>query len=109
MRSSRDIAAHLKYLSDDLFEGRAPSTRGGQLAAAYLAVTRRAAISRAVMRHVFQNGRLWSRRSIRHSRSQQGAHSYPDQVVEHWVAGAEDCRRARSFVGHGIIVQSPME
>src|SRR5262245_34193806 len=31
------IAAHLKFLSDDLLEGRAPSTRGGQLAAAYLA------------------------------------------------------------------------
>jgi Zn-dependent M28 family amino/carboxypeptidase len=32
-----DIAAHLKFLSDDLLEGRAPSTRGGQLAARYLA------------------------------------------------------------------------
>ena len=32
-----DIAAHLKFLSDDLLEGRAPSTRGGQLAAKYLA------------------------------------------------------------------------
>ena len=31
------IAAHLKYLSSDLLEGRAPSTRGGQLAAEYLA------------------------------------------------------------------------
>jgi Zn-dependent M28 family amino/carboxypeptidase len=31
------IAAHLKFLSDDLLEGRAPSTRGGSLAAEYLA------------------------------------------------------------------------
>ena len=31
------IAAHLKFLSDDLLEGRAPSTRGGQVAAQYLA------------------------------------------------------------------------
>lgn len=31
------IAAHLKLLSHDLLEGRAPSTRGGQLAAEYLA------------------------------------------------------------------------
>jgi Zn-dependent M28 family amino/carboxypeptidase len=31
------IAAHLKFLSHDLLEGRAPSTRGGQLAAEYLA------------------------------------------------------------------------
>ena len=31
------IAAHLQFLSDDLLEGRAPSTPGGQLAAQYLA------------------------------------------------------------------------
>jgi Zn-dependent M28 family amino/carboxypeptidase len=32
-----DIAAHLRFLSHDLLEGRAPSTRGGTLAAEYLA------------------------------------------------------------------------
>ena len=31
------IAAHVQFLADDLLEGRAPSTRGGQLAANYLA------------------------------------------------------------------------
>ena len=31
-----DIAAHIRFLSDDLLEGRAPSTRGGRLAATYL-------------------------------------------------------------------------
>lgn len=31
------LAAHIRFLSDDLLEGRAPSTRGGQLAATYLA------------------------------------------------------------------------
>lgn len=31
------IAAHLRFLSHDLLEGRAPSTRGGTLAAEYLA------------------------------------------------------------------------
>lgn len=31
------IAAHLKFLAHDLLEGRAPSTRGGTLAAEYLA------------------------------------------------------------------------
>ncbi|OFW04331.1 MAG: hypothetical protein A3I61_09725 [Acidobacteria bacterium RIFCSPLOWO2_02_FULL_68_18] len=31
------IAARVRFLSDDLLEGRAPSTRGGQLAALYLA------------------------------------------------------------------------
>src|SRR5256884_3964016 len=29
--------AHLKYLADDLLEGRAPATRGGRLAATYIA------------------------------------------------------------------------
>ncbi|MEQ1573797.1 MAG: M20/M25/M40 family metallo-hydrolase [Vicinamibacterales bacterium] len=32
-----ELAAHQKFLSHDLLEGRAPSTRGGQLAAEYLA------------------------------------------------------------------------
>src|SRR4030095_2523365 len=36
-RRGAEIAAHLHVLSHDLLEGRAPSTRGGQLAAEYLA------------------------------------------------------------------------
>jgi hypothetical protein len=31
------LDAHLRYLSDDLLEGRAPGTRGGELAARYIA------------------------------------------------------------------------
>jgi hypothetical protein len=31
------LVAHLRMLSSDLFEGRAPATRGGELAAEYLA------------------------------------------------------------------------
>jgi Zn-dependent M28 family amino/carboxypeptidase len=31
------LRAHLEYLADDLLEGRAPATRGGQLAARYIA------------------------------------------------------------------------
>jgi len=31
------LAAHIKFLADDLLEGRAPSTRGGDLAAKYIA------------------------------------------------------------------------
>jgi Zn-dependent M28 family amino/carboxypeptidase len=34
---ARQLAAHLRFLAHDLLEGRAPSTRGGQLAAEYLA------------------------------------------------------------------------
>src|SRR2546427_613775 len=35
--STAAMAAHLKYLSDDLLEGRAPATHGGRLAAKYIA------------------------------------------------------------------------
>jgi len=35
--NTRAIEAHLKYLADDLLEGRAPATRGGRLAAKYVA------------------------------------------------------------------------
>src|SRR5688572_30808905 len=34
---AQQIAAHVEFLADDLLEGRAPATRGGQLAAKYLA------------------------------------------------------------------------
>ena len=32
--------AHLRFLASDLLEGRAPATRGGQVAAQYIAVER---------------------------------------------------------------------
>jgi Zn-dependent M28 family amino/carboxypeptidase len=32
-----ELAAHIKFLADDLLEGRAPATRGGDLAARYVA------------------------------------------------------------------------
>lgn len=35
--SADNIAAHTRFLADDLFEGRGPGTRGGQLAAKYMA------------------------------------------------------------------------
>ena len=35
--NARVIDAHLRYLADDLLEGRAPATRGGVLAARYIA------------------------------------------------------------------------
>src|SRR6266480_2621649 len=35
--STAAMDAHLKYLADDLLEGRAPATRGGRLAARYIA------------------------------------------------------------------------
>src|SRR5258708_17403317 len=35
--NARAMDAHLKYLADDLLEGRGPGTRGGLLAAKYIA------------------------------------------------------------------------
>lgn len=35
--NSAELAAHVKFLADDLLEGRAPGTRGGRLAARYIA------------------------------------------------------------------------
>ncbi len=35
--TTQEIDAHLRYLSSDLLEGRAPGTRGGQLATEYIA------------------------------------------------------------------------
>src|SRR3954470_11514570 len=35
--TAREIDAHLRFLSSDLLEGRAPATRGGRLAAEYIA------------------------------------------------------------------------
>src|SRR5439155_22179601 len=40
--TAAEIDAHLKFLSSDLLEGRAPATRGGQLAASYIASQLRA-------------------------------------------------------------------
>ncbi len=40
--SAAAMEAHLRFLSDDLLEGRAPGTRGGELAARYIAAQFRA-------------------------------------------------------------------
>src|SRR5215204_7485688 len=40
--TAAEIDAHLRFLSSDLLEGRAPGTRGGRLTAEYLATQLRA-------------------------------------------------------------------
>jgi hypothetical protein len=35
--NAENIRAHVKFVSDDLFEGRYPGLRGGELAAKYIA------------------------------------------------------------------------
>ncbi|HET7188015.1 MAG TPA: hypothetical protein VFI52_07665, partial [Gemmatimonadaceae bacterium] len=41
--TTAEIDGHLRFLSSDLLEGRAPATRGGRLAAEYIASQLRAA------------------------------------------------------------------
>src|SRR3954467_1712369 len=41
--STAEIDGHLRFLSSDLLEGRAPATRGGRLASEYIAAQLRAA------------------------------------------------------------------
>ena len=107
---AEDIAAHLKYLSDDLFEGRAPSTRGGQLAAAYLA----AQLATLGYQPGGDAGTYFQNVAIVESvvdpsftlAAGQGApFTYLDQVVA--VSGLQEPRIAVGgevvFVGHGII------
>src|SRR4051794_37202637 len=40
--TAAEIDAHLRFLASDLLEGRAPGTRGGRLAAEYIATELRA-------------------------------------------------------------------
>jgi Zn-dependent M28 family amino/carboxypeptidase len=103
-----DIAAHLKFLSDDLLEGRAPSTRGGQLAAQYLAA------QLALLGFEPGNGSYYQDVSIVESlvdpsftlSAGQGAtFKYLDDVVA--VSGVQEPQVKTSgelvFVGHGIV------
>jgi Zn-dependent M28 family amino/carboxypeptidase len=104
------LAAHLEFLSHDLLEGRAPSTRGGQLAAEYLA-TQLAVIG---YQPAGDNGTYFQNVAIVESVVDpsftlsvgQGApFKYLDDVVA--FSGLNDAQvRAAGevvFVGHGIV------
>src|SRR5688500_12736782 len=104
------IAAHLKFLSDDLFEGRAPSTRGGQLAAQYLATQLRQLGYEPAGDDgtFFQNVPVVESivdPSFTLSAGQGASFKYLDDVVA--FSGLQDGRvRAEGevvFVGHGIV------
>src|SRR5262245_39207251 len=105
-----DIAAHLRFLSHDLLEGRAPSTRGGQLAAEYLAAQLAAlgyepAGERGTY---FQNVAILESivdPSFTMSAGQGPPFAYLKDVVA--FSGRQDARVAVDgeivFVGHGIV------
>jgi Zn-dependent M28 family amino/carboxypeptidase len=107
---AEQIEAHLRFLSHDLLEGRAPSTRGGQLAAEYLA-SQLAAVG---FEPAGDNGTYFQNVPIVESvvdpsftlAAGSGApFKYLDDVVA--FSGVQDERIAVDgevvFVGHGIV------
>ena len=108
--TAAEIDGHLRFLSSDLLEGRAPATRGGRLAAEYIAAQLRiAGVEPGVGKSYFQPvpidvvGAVPS--TIRVSTGGKVASTlrYPDDVVL-WAGSAADSSAARGeivFVGYG--------
>src|SRR5215208_7412645 len=108
--TTAEIDGHLRFLSSDLLEGRAPATRGGRLAAEYIASQLRAAgVEPGAAGSYFQEvpidvmgsepGTVRAVASGKASRTLR----YPDDVVV-WAGSAADSSRAAGelvFVGYG--------
>jgi Zn-dependent M28 family amino/carboxypeptidase len=107
--TAREIDAHLRFLSSDLLEGRAPATRGGRLAAEYIAGQ--------LQQYGLQpgvNGSWFQKVPIDIVGAQPGVHAnasgrataslrYPDDVVM-WAGSATEHSGAQAelvFVGYG--------
>jgi Zn-dependent M28 family amino/carboxypeptidase len=110
--STAEIDGHLRFLSSDLLEGRAPATRGGQLASAYIASQLRAAgVEPAANGSYFQRVPIdvvtadpASIAATASGRS-SGALRYPEDVVI-WAGSATNASAARGelvFVGYGAV------
>jgi Zn-dependent M28 family amino/carboxypeptidase len=103
------IAAHVKFLSHDLLEGRAPATRGGELATEYLA----AQLALAGFAPAGDNGSWFQQVPIVESVVERSftlnvpgrTYRYGDDVVA--FSGLEDAKVSVRgdvvFVGHGIV------
>ena len=108
--TTAEIDGHLRFLSSDLLEGRAPATRGGRLAAEYIASQLRASgVEPGVNGSYFQQVPIDIVRaepsSIRASASGRATAvlRYPDDVVM-WAGSATPTSEARAevvFVGYG--------
>jgi hypothetical protein len=92
----REIDGHLRFLSSDLLEGRAPATRGGRLAAEYIASQLRiAGVEPAFGTSYFQRVPIdivgAQAASIRVTASGKATANlrYPDDVVV-WAGSAVD-------------------
>jgi len=105
-----EIDGHLRFLSSDLLEGRAPATRGGRLAAEYIAAQLRAfGVEPGVKGSYFQtvpidivNARRATIKAVASGRATANLR-YPEDVVV-WAGSAADSSAARGelvFVGYG--------
>ncbi|MBI3790585.1 MAG: M28 family peptidase [Gemmatimonadetes bacterium] len=109
--STREIDAHLRFLSHDLLEGRAPATRGGRLAAEYIAAQLEAAgLEPAGDSGWFQKVPIdvvGARRETLHATASGKATAtlrYPEDVVV-WAGSATEQSAANAelvFVGYGV-------
>ena len=103
--------ADLRFLSSDLLEGRAPATRGGQIAAQYIAAQLEiAGVQPGMDGSYFQKvpidvvGAIPSSIRLSASGKAAGALAYPSQVVV-WAGSASDSSIARGelvFAGYGV-------
>src|SRR4051812_5986902 len=110
--TTAEIDGHLRFLSSDLLEGRAPATRGGRLASEYIASQLRAAGGgRGVRGSSFQgvpiDGVTADPASIVATASGRSTATlrYPDDVVI-WAGSATNTSAARGevvFVGYGAV------
>ena len=106
----REIDAHLRFLSSDLLEGRAPATRGGRIAAEYIASQLRLfGVEPGVNGSYFQEfpievvGADASQLSVRASGRASARLRYPEDVVV-WAGSALPRSEASGelvFVGYG--------
>lgn len=109
--TAAEVDAHLRFLSSDLLEGRAPATRGGQLAAEYIASElREDGIAPGVNGSYFQDVPIdivgAQQQTIRVSTGGKAPATlrYPDDVVM-WAGSATDSSAMRGevvFVGYGV-------
>jgi len=109
--TAAEVDAHLRFLSSDLLEGRAPATRGGQLAAEYIASElREDGVQPGVNGSYFQDVPIdivgARQQTIRVSTGGKAPATlrYPDDVVM-WAGSATDSSAMRGeivFVGYGV-------
>ncbi|MFN2398009.1 MAG: M28 family peptidase [Gemmatimonadaceae bacterium] len=108
--TTAEIDGHLRFLSSDLLEGRAPATRGGRLTAEYIASQLRiAGVEPGVKDSYFQRvpidivGADSTSISARTSGRATSTLQYPTQTVV-WAGSAVESSRASAevvFVGYG--------